>query len=137
MKYFKHLLFVFVLVFLDQLSKFYFKTHTFYFFKYFSLQFTSNTGIAFGFFKNYNFLFIVLIVLILLYLFYLFKEYPRFNLAFYFIISGAFGNLIDRIFRGYVIDFIDFKIWPVFNLADSFVTFGVFLLLYYFWKDER
>ena len=50
-----------------------------------------------------------------------------------FIIAGAIGNLIDRIFLGAVIDFLDFMIgnfhWYVFNLADSYVTVGMVLVL--------
>jgi signal peptidase II len=41
------------------------------------------------------------------------------------IVTGLLSNLIDRIFRGYVVDFIDFKFWPVFNVADSLITIGV------------
>ena len=44
------------------------------------------------------------------------------------ILSGALGNLIDRLFFGYVIDFIDFRVWPVFNVADSAITIGAVLL---------
>ena len=50
------------------------------------------------------------------------------------IIGGAIGNITDRIFRGYVVDFIDFHIngvhWYVFNIADSSVTIGLLFLLY-------
>lgn len=51
-----------------------------------------------------------------------------------FIVSGALGNFIDRIFRIYVIDFVRFHIhdvfeWPTFNVADAAITVGVFLLL--------
>ena len=50
------------------------------------------------------------------------------------IIAGAIGNLIDRIFLGEVIDFLDFMIgdfhWYVFNLADSYVTVGMGLVLF-------
>jgi signal peptidase II len=49
------------------------------------------------------------------------------------IIGGAIGNLIDRITKGYVVDFIDVYYqgwhWPAFNLADSAITGGVILLL--------
>ena len=60
------------------------------------------------------------------------------------IISGAFGNLIDRIFRGYVIDFISFTLFknemPIFNIADIFITFGVGIYLVFLFmegKNER
>lgn len=48
------------------------------------------------------------------------------------ILGGALGNVIDRIFRGYVVDFLDFYIrswhWPTFNVADSCITVGVIWL---------
>ena len=57
------------------------------------------------------------------------------------IISGALGNLIDRIFRGYVVDFISFTIFDkemaIFNVADTFITFGVVLLLIYLFKEGK
>jgi signal peptidase II len=49
-------------------------------------------------------------------------------------LAGAAGNLLDRIFRGYVIDFIHVRYWPVFNVADICITAGVILFL---WKGLR
>jgi signal peptidase II len=46
------------------------------------------------------------------------------------LLGGAAGNLIDRLDRGYVTDFIDLPAWPAFNLADMSITFGVLSLLY-------
>ena len=55
------------------------------------------------------------------------------KISYLLIISGAIGNLIDRVKLGYVIDFLDFKIfgydYPVFNIADSFITVGCFILI--------
>lgn len=55
------------------------------------------------------------------------------QIAVAFVIGGALGNLIDRIFRGFVIDFIDvyWRIhhWPMFNVADSAISVGVALLI--------
>ncbi len=52
------------------------------------------------------------------------------------ILAGALGNLIDRVFRGYVIDFVDCYIkkwhWPFFNVADSCITIGALFLIYIF-----
>ena len=98
-----------------------------------------NEGIAFGInFAGSRVIFIVFPILITFYLFSLLKDKefdkPFYQISLLLIIGGAIGNIIDRIFRGYVIDFIDFHInnvhWYVFNLADSSVTIGLLFLLY-------
>ena len=53
------------------------------------------------------------------------------------VLSGAIGNLIDRVWLGYVVDFIDLRVWPVFNLADSAITIGVGLLLWHAIRPTR
>ena len=78
--------------------------------------------------------FAILAVLILIFIFFRSKHESRHELiAIGFILGGAFGNLIDRIRFGEVVDFIDVGIqryrWPVFNIADSAVTIGIFLLI--------
>ena len=93
---------------------------------------------------------IVLIALTILILIYLFKEIKNNKdnnlllMSSTLIFSGAIGNLIDRVFRGYVVDFISFTLFkremPIFNLADIFITFGVLLYLYIIFmegKNER
>lgn len=50
------------------------------------------------------------------------------------LVGGAIGNLIDRLARGAVIDFIKLPLWPAFNVADMSITFGVLVLL---WVLER
>jgi signal peptidase II len=58
------------------------------------------------------------------------KVAPKLELAGYAVVmGGALGNVIDRVFRGYVIDFIHVRHWPVFNVADIAVGVGVGLLL--------
>jgi signal peptidase II len=47
------------------------------------------------------------------------------------IIGGGFGNLIDRVRQGYVVDFFDFHFWPIFNVADIAVSVGCGLLIVY------
>jgi signal peptidase II len=59
-------------------------------------------------------------------------QFFRFSLI--LVLSGAIGNFIDRVFHGFVIDFIDIHIgnyhWPAFNLADSSITIGFFLIMF-------
>ena len=121
----KHIIILLILILLDQLTKFYFKGKKFFIFNY-----SENTGTAFSLFPGLNTILIVigLIILILLIYFY-FKTKNLIQLSLLLIISGTIGNLIDRIFFGYVRDFIDFKIWPIFNIADSLIVIGVILIL--------
>lgn len=63
------------------------------------------------------------------------------RISFALIISGAMGNILDRIFRGYVIDFLDFYAgrfhWPFFNLADSCITVGAALLVINLFRSQK
>ena len=135
MKYIRDILLFLALLILDQLAKFYFLSKSFNF-NYFSFSFVPNTGISFGLFSGRNFIFIFFITLVIGFIIYYYFIYKKYRLAFVFILAGAIGNLIDRIFRGFVVDFINLKIWPVFNLADLFVCIGVLLLIYYLIKEK-
>ncbi len=53
------------------------------------------------------------------------------------IIGGALGNLLDRLIRGFVIDYIAVGTFPVFNLADSLLTVGIFLILVFYGRIRR
>ncbi len=61
------------------------------------------------------------------------KNHPLIKYGLVFILSGAFGNLIDRFLNGEVVDFLDFMVgnfhWYVFNIADSSVTIGMILFI--------
>jgi len=98
-----------------------------------------NEGIAFGInFEGSRIFFIVFPIVITFYLISLLrdKEFQSSSsqISLLLIIGGAIGNITDRIFRGYVVDFIDFHIngvhWYIFNIADSSVTIGLLFLLY-------
>jgi len=52
-------------------------------------------------------------------------------------LSGAIGNLTDRIRHGSVTDFIDVGIWPVFNIADSCISIGMAMLIFHLYKDWK
>ena len=96
----------------------------------------NNTGASFGILSGKTLLIILISILMIVYLIKEIKNHKESNLLLIsssLIISGAFGNLIDRVFRGYVIDFISFTLFnremPVFNLADTFITIGVILYI--------
>ncbi|MDD5505947.1 MAG: signal peptidase II [Candidatus Omnitrophica bacterium] len=95
------------------------------------LTLVNNRGAAFGMLKNQLFLFVAISCLAILFIFFHLKnkKHPLlFKISLSLILSGAAGNLIDRLRFGYVVDFLDFRIWPVFNLADSALTIGALLL---------
>lgn len=103
------------------------------------LTYVENRGAAFGILQNQKLLFFIITILVLGFLFhYLYKNIStmstllKFTLA--LIIAGAIGNFIDRLFRGYVIDFIFVRFWgyydfPVFNVADIGIVIGAILLI--------
>lgn len=136
MKYLKSIIFILVLVVLDQLAKFYFFGKNIYFFKYLSFNFVANTGVSFGLFSGYNLLFVLFSLVVIGFILYIYKKERRFSLALNFILAGAVGNLVDRLFRGYVVDFVDLGFWPVFNLADVFIIIGGLILVYYLVKEK-
>lgn len=96
------------------------------------LDFTSNTGAAFGLFKNAGLLFVFIALAVTV----AFVAYRRrlaalpmsARLASGMVLGGALGNALDRVRLGYVVDFIDLRWWPVFNLADSCIVIGACLL---------
>lgn len=109
------------------------------------ITFVRNTGAAFGLFKNSAVFFILVSIAAILVILTIlarsikqegFSGKDLFNFGLILIMSGAFGNLIDRLKFGYVIDFIDIRIWPVFNIADSSVTVGTLILVAYFMRSK-
>lgn len=98
------------------------------------LNFTyiKNPGVAFGIGKGYINLIIIINLLILVFIaIFLFKNSNKikYTIPYCLIISGGISNLIDRIFRGYVIDFIDINLFnfPCFNIADICIVLELFL----------
>lgn len=108
----------------------------------FRLTYIENKGAAFGILAHQRWVFMVLsVIAIAAILFYLWKEKPKsilVRLSLGMILGGGVGNMIDRIFRGAVIDFIDleFMDFYVFNIADSFVCVGCALLILYMILSE-
>ncbi|MFT5871312.1 MAG: signal peptidase II [Clostridium sp.] len=112
---------------------------------FFKLEYLENRGAAFGILQNKLMLlalFTLLIVSGMIYYLIVYKPKSKFlRLSFALIISGALGNLYDRIFYKYVVDFIlvhykEVYYFPTFNIADSLVVVGTLILAISIVKDE-
>ncbi len=104
---------------------------------FFYLTNHDNYGAAWGIFQNGRYFFVILTLIVsAVIIIYMFKSESKFlKLALSVILGGAFGNLIDRIYKGGVTDFLDVYIgsyhFPTFNAADISVVTGTLLLLAY------
>ena len=111
------------------------------------LTFVENRGVAFGMFSGQRWFILLLTCVIAAGLVWFYvtlpkkKEYFPLRGSLVMLLSGAIGNIIDRLFRGYVVDFFEFTFfdWPVFNVADIYVVVGVIvmaLMLLFVVKEE-
>ena len=99
----------------------------------FSLTYVTNPGAAWGMFSGYGIVLFIIGVLVVAAAIYKLRKlcdgYPERYVAVMTVISGVIGNSIDRIWRGEVVDFLDFYIksyhWPAFNVADCAICIGV------------
>lgn len=103
---------------------------------FFHLTYVKNRGIAFGIFQGkLDIISIATIIAIVAIAYYLYKERNKLSMiekmGFIYILAGAIGNMIDRAFRGFVVDMVDFRgVWSyVFNLADVWINIGVVFVL--------
>jgi signal peptidase II len=117
---------------------------------YFNLTYVENDAIAFGLLGNISSyiripLIFILTISVTLYIFYIIWKIRNSKiwliLPFFIILSGAYGNIIDRAFNGYVTDFFHahyfFKYhFPVFNVADVLVNIGLILIIVQ-WKSTQ
>lgn len=112
---------------------------------FFYITYVKNTGAAWSILSGkQTFLIIFSIIVIALIIFYLVKKKSYLNLeviGYSLLLSGALGNLIDRILYGYVIDYFSFYIFsysfPIFNFADSCIVIGIVLLFISSWRDSN
>lgn len=113
----------------------------------FHLQYLENRGAAFGILQNKVIFLVILSIVIATILFIgLYKipfnrHYSMLILSLMLIGSGAIGNMIDRLYRGFVVDFLYFKLinFPIFNVADCYVVVGAILaiiLLLFVYNEE-
>lgn len=111
------------------------------------LHYLENRGAAFGIFQGKRFYFIIVVIIVFAVVGWIIwklpedKKYDKLHITLSLILAGGIGNFIDRIARGYVVDFIYFKLidFPVFNVADIFITVSTILLaimLLFLYKEE-
>ena len=107
--------------------------------KFFYFTYVKNDGAAFSILETKVLLLAIISFLALAFLIYYVTKYDKKNIGYFFLIGGIIGNLIDRIFLGYVIDFIGIIIFkynfPIFNIADIFIVLGAIFIL--FEKDKK
>jgi signal peptidase II len=115
------------------------------------LSLVYNQGGVWGIFQGYKTVFLVISIVVLSIMigYYFYEFYKKnnswlFTLAMSFIVSGALGNIIDRLMkdRRGVVDFVSIGVdgfyrWPSFNVADSCIITGAFFLVIVFYRDEK
>lgn len=113
----------------------------------FELRYLENRGAAFGIFQNRQWMFILMTLIIVAAVIWLYIKMPEtkrmlpLRIISVAVISGAIGNLIDRILNSYVVDFLYFQLidFPIFNVADIYVTVSavIFIILFiFYYKDD-
>ena len=149
----RHLIYFLLLVIVDQFSKIWAisalknKEPISIIPKVLKLQYHENTGAVWGIMSDKTLILIIITIIILTLLMFIYTKIPMeakhniLKVIFVFIMAGAIGNFIDRVFRRYVVDFIYFELinFPIFNIADSYITVSSVLLLIlaiFYYKDE-
>ena len=135
------------IIMIDQFTKYFvlynYKIFTQKDFFLFRLDFVKNYGAAFNIFNgNRIFLSAISIVFSIILVYLILRNKPTKTIEYYsysFIFAGTFGNGIDRILNGFVIDFINLNIinFPVFNIADISINIGFIFLIYNIFKNNR
>jgi len=145
---------LFLCVSLDQVTKFFITSkfligESFKVLPFLDFTLVHNTGVAFSFLSegsaSVRWLLVFIVFLIICYLLFTVIKLRNGNklelLSLLLILSGGLGNLFDRLFFGYVIDFIhlhyETNSFYIFNLADSWITIGAILYIIYFFFFEK
>ena len=114
----------------------------------FEFLYSENRGAAFGMLQGKQWFFLIIAVIVVAAAVYSIsrmpatKKYLPLHLIAMFLSAGAVGNMIDRFTRGYVVDFLYFKLidFPIFNVADCYVTISAFLLIllvFFYYREEE
>lgn len=150
----KHLILLIILIGIDQLSKFWVRTNLINGKQIdiipdgvLNFQYHQNNGAVWGIMSgkiDFLRIFTLIILLVIIFLYIKIpngKRYQALKILAISIIAGAIGNLIDRFYLGYVVDFIYFELidFPLFNFADMCLTISSFVLFFlaiFYYKDE-
>jgi signal peptidase II len=129
------------IILLDQISKFIINLTKPNLGNLFAIRYVKNTGAAFGIFLGNSLILGLFSLVVAVIIIWYYKKIPKHKWVQLFtalFLGGTIGNAIDRIARGYVIDFIKLPFWPAFNIADSAVTIGAIgIIIYIFISDMR
>jgi len=104
---------------------------------FFSITYLQNTGISFGLLKGNNALFAAIAAAALFIFFHFYNKEKKYWLQYALITGGIIGNLIDRLYLGYVVDYFNFHFFPVFNIADSSIFIGIAWLIILSFRDAK
>ena len=136
------LIILFFLIFFDFITKYFVKSNLILnqqikINKFIDIVYVQNYGVSFGLFSDIlsHWILILIglsVVLFISYLMFISNKKLE-KLAYFIIITGAFGNILDRYINTYVVDFISLHYnnfyWPAFNLADIYITIGIIMLI--------
>ncbi|MCK4835559.1 MAG: signal peptidase II [Candidatus Aminicenantes bacterium] len=151
----KYIFIIALIVVIDQISKLIIKINFTIYSEvniitgFFQIRYVKNSGAVWGLFSNTPHSFIpkvitgLSLIALIIVVYYFVKINPSCILeltSLSLITGGALGNNIDRLYQGYVVDFLDFYIskyhWPTFNVADFCISSGVLLLIFSFWRGN-
>lgn len=141
----KEIIIISILIFIDQITKYLIDTNLILNKQYpiikgfLNITSAHNYGAAFSILTGNTILLILISIITLYYLYKYLKNKTK--LYKYILFAGIIGNLIDRLFLGYVRDFLDFKIinynYPIFNISDIFICIGILLLIIEEVKEDK
>jgi len=107
---------------------------------FFNITYVRNLGAGFGIFQgktNLLIWFALIVIGIILFNYEKIIEKISLQISSALILGGTVSNLIDRIFLGFAVDYLDFRFWPVFNVGDSCITIGALILIIHLIKQEK
>lgn len=146
----KHLIYSLFLIVIDQVIKFLIvnnirlNSSVNMINNFFEITNVKNTGAAWSILSNNVLLLIIIAIFALVVIYHIFikdKKLLKYQAyAYATLYAGIIGNLIDRVFLGYVIDYLSFNIFgynfPVFNMADMYIVLSMIVIIFYIYKED-